>query len=275
MGDHTDLLQIPGTPLIWPPLVDLLHFLNHLCYLRDILPRNHGDIPFSHTRHIAEHKGINFRMGWDVPTGLDSIALADVEVLGDKLNNASSGTIILIEDDPAFLGHLMTLLLVEIKEPVQEGVISRLPTLNTEQLWGYLLVVSSQDNAGLKSGVGERNQSFTLQHLRSLVDHDVGEIASGDLQVLGQHGRGDNDAVLVDLSLCGVAEGALVWREAAVHLDDGVRHVDGPVGEDDPQGNSPWMPLGHIVVEILPDVNVSSAGGEQKGKASRNCWCCS
>lgn len=185
MGDHTDLLQIPDTPLIWPPLIDLLHFLNHLYYLRDVLPRNHGDIPFSHTRHMAEHEGINFRMGWDVPTGVDSIALANVEVFGDELNNASSGTIILIEDDPALHGHLMPLPLVELKEPVQEGVISRLPAPNTEQLWGYLHVVPSQDNAGLRSGVGERNQSFALQHLRSLVDHDVGEVTSGDLQVLG------------------------------------------------------------------------------------------
>lgn len=185
MGDHTDLLQIPDTPLIWPPLIDLLHFLNHLNYLGDVLPRNHGDIPFSHTRHMAEHEGIHFRMGWDVPTGVDSIALANVEVFGDELNNASSGTIILIEDDPALHGHLMPLPLVELKEPVQEGVISRLPTPNTEQLWGYLHVVPSQDNAGLRSGVGERNQSFALQHLRSLVDHDVGEVTSGDLQVLG------------------------------------------------------------------------------------------
>lgn len=211
MGDHTDLLQIPDTPLIWPPLIDFLHFLNHLYYLRDVLPRNCGDIPFSHARHVAEHEGINFWMGWDVPTGLDSIAIADVEVLGDKLDDASSGTIILIEDDPALLGHLMPVLLVELKEPVQEGVISRLPTPNREQLWGYLHVVPSQDNAGLKSGIGEWNQSFALQHLRGLVDHDVGEVASGDLQVLGQHGGGDNDVVLVDLGLRGVAEGALVW----------------------------------------------------------------
>lgn len=149
VGDHTDLLQIPDTPLIWPPLIDLLHFLNHLYYLRDVLPRNHGDIPFGHTRHMAEHEGINFGMGWDVPTGLDSIALADVEVPGDELNDAGGGTVILIEDDPALLGHLMRLLQVEVKEPVQEGVISRLPTPKTEQLRGYLHVVPSQDNAGL------------------------------------------------------------------------------------------------------------------------------
>lgn len=275
MGDHTDLLQIPDTPLIWPPLMDLLHLLNHLYYLRDILPRNHGDIPFSHTRDVAKHKGINFRMGWDVPTGSDGVAIADVEVLGDELNNAGSGTIILIEDDPALHGHLVPLPLVELKEPIQEGVISRLPTTNREELWGYLHVVPSQDNAGLKGGVGERNQSFTLQHLRGLVDHDVGEVAWGDLQVLGQHGGGDDDVVLVDLSLRGLAEGALVWCQAAVHLRDGVRHVDGPVGVVDPQGNSPRVPRGHIAVKILPDVNVSSARREGKGKVSRNCWCCS
>lgn len=72
--------------------------------------------------------------------------------------------------------------------------------------------------------------------------------------------------VLVNLSLRGEAEGALVWREAAVQQGGGVCQVGGPVGEDDPQGNSPRMPHGHIVVKILPDVNVSSAGGEQKGK---------
>lgn len=74
----------------------------------------------------------------------------------------------------------------------------------------------------------------------------------------------------VDLLLRGVPEGVLVWREAAVHLSDGVCQVDGTVSGYNPQGNSPWMPVGHVVMEILPDVDVSSAAGEQKGKSSWN-----
>lgn len=170
---------------MWPPLVDLLHLLNHLYYLGSVVPRNHGHIPFSHTGHVAEHERVDVGVGWDVPAGLDSIAFANVEVLGDKLNYACGGTIILIEDDPALQGHFVPLLLVKLKESVQQGVISRLSVPNTEQLWGYLHVVPSKDNPGLQSGVGERDQSFTLQHLSSLVDHDVGEVASGNLQVLG------------------------------------------------------------------------------------------
>lgn len=118
MGDHTNPLQILNTPLMWPPLIYLLHFLNHLYYLRSIVPRNHGHIPFSHTRNMAEHERVDFRVGWNVPTGMDSIAFANVEVLGDKLNDACSGTVILVEDDPALHGHFMLLFLVKLKESV-------------------------------------------------------------------------------------------------------------------------------------------------------------
>lgn len=81
--------------------------------------------------------------------------------------------------------------------------------------------------------------------------------------------------VPVDLLPRGVSEGALVWREAAVHLSDGVCQVDGTVSGYNPQRNSPRVPVGHVVMEVLPDVDVSSTGGEKKGETTRNCKCCS
>lgn len=80
--------------------------------------------------------------------------------------------------------------------------------------------------------------------------------------------------MLVNLLPRGVAEGALVFSEAAVHLGGGVSQVDGAISGYNPQGNSPGMPIGHVLVEVLPDVDVSSTGEEQKGKLSRDCiWC--
>lgn len=132
---------------------------------------------------MAEHEWVDFGVGGNVPTGVDSIAFANVEVLGHKLNYACSRTIILVEDNPALHGHVMLLFLVKFKESVQQGVIRGLWI--TEQLWGYLHVVPSEDDPSLESGIREWDQSFTLQHLSGLVDHDVGEVTRGDLQLLG------------------------------------------------------------------------------------------
>lgn len=134
---------------------------------------------------MAEHERVDFGVGGNVPTGADSIAFANVEVLGHKLNYACSRTIILIEDDPALHGHVVLLFLVKLKESVQHGVIRGLCLPNTEQLWGYLHVVPSEDDPGAESGIREWNQSFTFQHLSGLIDHDVGEVTRGDLQLLG------------------------------------------------------------------------------------------
>lgn len=145
-------------------------------------------------------------------------------------------------------------------------MICRLPIPNTEQLWGYLHVVPSKDDPRLESGIGEWNQSFAFQHLSSFIDHDVGEVPRGNLQVLGEHGGSNNDLMSADLLLCGVAEEAPVFSEAAVHLGGGVSQVDGAVSGYNPQGNSPGMPIDHVLVEVLPDVDISSTGKEQKGK---------
>lgn len=78
----------------------------------------------------------------------------------------------------------------------------------------------------------------------------------------------------VEICLCGVPEGALVFREAAILLNNGVGHGDGPVSGYNPQGNILQTPVDHVAVEILPDVDISSAGGEQRWKLSRDCkWC--